>query len=266
MPGFEELNARINRLKREGGVGYTEKGFAPMIAEMQVEIAANSVPSRVQVEGLSAYPWTTKGTKVRVIWDGIAYERETVPVNETSPWLYIGNFPKTQNKGDTGEPFCIMVSASQTFGQVYDFEDNSVTRTHTLAVEHFTETIHPIDKKYLLEGFGGGGLPVVLEVPYMVLLAILEGGTEPMQLDAEMAATIEKAYSDNVPLYVRGSTGATTIQCRYEWSRFQYDEANGTTKILFVGLLNIGIDMVNRIEYTRDDNGASIVTSSTEIH
>ena len=167
--------------------------FVPQVA---VEIPANTASNRVKVEGLGEASWVV-GEQYRVIWDGVPYDLVLKEVSSTSSWLYLGN-GKPYGKEDTGEPFCVSVSASYTYGMVADFADNSVTRTHTLKVEQVTETTTPIDPKYL----PGVCLPVfdfsheIMEV----YKAMEYDGTNGVSISAEKMAIVNKAVSLNLPL------------------------------------------------------------------
>ena len=156
----------VKRVLRKLGIR-EEIQSSVFVPQVEVEIPANTASNRVKVEGLGEASWVV-GEQYRVIWDGVPYDLVLKEVSSTSSWLYLGN-GKPYGKEDTGEPFCVSVSASYTYGMVADFADNSVTRTHTLKVEQVTETITPIDQKYL----PGVCLPVV-EIAYIEALSEAE--------------------------------------------------------------------------------------------
>lgn len=162
------------------------------------------------------------GRTVYVYWDGERYVCKVCLLDTGA--RYIGNYPKTKNTGDTGEPFCLHVNASNS-GVLYYvyFEDNgSVASTHTMKVyDGDPENFKAIDPKYL----PGVCLPLVdLTDSYA---EFFEGmySTEAVEvsLSASESAMIEQVRSQNLPFILRLKPGnASLIECFCYWSGYGY--------------------------------------------
>lgn len=238
----------------EGGVGYTELMKSLIAPEQTVECIYNPELGGCFTGITFTSPQPTPPEKLYFSVDGTIYECEKKAFNDE---IIYGNISIAGQPEDTGEPFVFMYDPIEVWEGLFK---GDTSFSCTISVQKEDEILHPIDSKYLPEGFGDGGLPVVLEVPGAVFTQILEGDTGALPLDAEMAGIIEKAYSDNVPLYLRTNTATGMIQVKYECTNYLFDETAGETSIRFIGMMNLGQLVINGVTYTRSGSGSSITS------
>ena len=196
MGGFNPLcNSKVNKLKKTGGVGYSEKQYEAVL-DVTHAFTAQLVTS-------TAYPETKftgneklyeLGHTSYVYWDGNLYTCQSV--NDTDggySHIYIGNFAKFSNAGDTGEPFCLIAMATGMW-MLNCFDE--LNATHTFKLCDKVETIHPIDPKFI----PGAVLPVVeLETIFVVT----ESGTGMYDLTEHDNEEFEKANETILPIVLR---------------------------------------------------------------
>lgn len=150
-------NYAANKALRKLGIR-TEETAQPVIAETPRQFNDGAATAKGLVEPTA--PFMTVGNRNLVVWDGTPYvcvsEKQGVHIVLGNP--VIGEW----GNEDNGMPFAILADVEKdgsifisfyTYYGDYDF--------HTVGVYNLVETIHPISDKYLPEGFGGGGLPVV---------------------------------------------------------------------------------------------------------
>jgi plastocyanin len=141
--------AETEKLKKSGGVGY---------AETAQTVLLDGVFEIPEVEGgLSGfeceYLELKAGDTVTVKWNGVQY---TCVVFDIEGSIGFGNLAVMGADINTGEPFMFGNAVDEdgtSYGMFLTYEHGSVTVTVSIT----TETIHPIDPKYL----PGVCLPVV---------------------------------------------------------------------------------------------------------
>lgn len=156
---YEELLAKINQLKRSGGVGYTEGGkktitrksedlvtiFGDIQAEKvsDVPVDLNTVENmHLQIDGSVL---DVQKSELFVTGD-VGIQFIALAGDEMPPYIFsvFDDMPDMANKG--------------VYFPVYENENNGINCCMSFAYNE--ETVHTIDPKYLPAG-SGGGLPVV---------------------------------------------------------------------------------------------------------
>ena len=119
---------------------YTSVEFGEIVPAQSVTFAAQS--------GMNIASYPPVGTELKagetyiVTWDGTNY---SCIASGDSNAVYIGNMSimGAMDEDDTGEPFLIVASSSQSMAAAKE------AGTHTVGISGKTEVVHPIDGKYL---------------------------------------------------------------------------------------------------------------------
>lgn len=173
ISGKNYLIPQTNFFAEDDGEGLyvAELGTSLAFTLVEIQLAGGEIPD-----------------KVTCLFDGNPYVLDIVIIEENGVKGYaLGNL-KYYGEEDTGEPF-LLISGNN---------DGIVCETageHTFAIYYEKETIVPIDQKYLPEGYGGGGLPVVA--------LRTEFSTEYTELTAEESAKMEAAASTGLPCVIQ---------------------------------------------------------------
>lgn len=202
MPGtFEELNAKINRLKREGGVGWDEIGKTYAfdgILEGKDYVPLGNDNGFLKVS--SDTPDFHKAEKIDT-WYGVA--------TPTTPGISIIEGTAENNELFGAKGYIFMIDSDPAMVVITDTLNSPIPSTGlyffcgyypentTMIVNKLvmSSTIHPISDKYLPAGFGGGGLPVVE-------LSTVVSSNEIVKLTAEENAKMDKATEHGTPIIV----------------------------------------------------------------
>ena len=154
---------QINKLKKDGGVGYAELAPKAFLKETEFESAPSEIVEGMYdtvvggVELLNAIGTTTNFT---VLFDGIAYPCGFAAAGNAA---FFGNLTVIGGDGvDTGEPFVGFV-IPEPASVLFITADAGKHKIGIVSQTEKEETVHTIDKKYLPDDIGGsgGGLPVV---------------------------------------------------------------------------------------------------------
>ena len=138
--------------------------------------------------------------KIWVVLDGVTYECEGV---DNGAAIRYGNLVSF-GKENTGEPFALEFNKTSTNCYFGIFDPNNPAeglddREYTLGIYTQTETITPIDPKYLPSG-GGGGLPVVelsTEIVNEAVLTADEGAMLTAAAGKRLPTVLRFPYADN---------------------------------------------------------------------
>ena len=148
---FDPIANGWRKLLKDGGAGYTEK--KKLFEETCVFTHDGTAPS-VFTTGVFDI---INGQIYTVTFDGVAYRCVgVVEVSEDATLSFIGNIDLVFGGVQLdGEPFGIIDGRPLGAGEAFVISATT-EGTHTILIE--TETIHPIDPKYLPSG-GGGSIP-----------------------------------------------------------------------------------------------------------
>lgn len=152
MYGYEELNAKINRLKNGGGMGYSDtktlcydgKQMGTDVLEdgnLYVKVSADPL----NLDGFQSVTLSSKSG------GSLSYGKSQVAIGTEDGITAVAIDHLTY--------LLAFVVADENVGIEVGTYFYSGEDTYVSAIK--TETIHPISDKYLPEGFGGGGLPVI---------------------------------------------------------------------------------------------------------
>ena len=229
MGGFNPLcNSKINKVLRDGGAGYTkvktEVIFPKTTAQfLDADMGINNYYYDIGTITLES------GVEYWVTWDDAVYacvayvsSNKVVLGDENILWGESG-----------GVPFFVTTLGSST-SSIFTLEN----KEHTFCITQKTETIHPINPKYLPEGIGGG-------LPVIEISSKSEGGfwdENGGDLTAEEAAAFDAAVSAKTPIIVHTANGCA-ILCAL-------DNTGGYTGALF----SIADQLIIIIEF-RKTNG-----------
>lgn len=132
--------------KWEDKLAWSEEGKVALVEPFTEEYGTET-PNR------NRFPLTLEeGKNYTVKWDGVEYDC-TCFVDEWDR-LVVGNASLMEAGANTNEPFLVGVQDGDSFVKAQTGGD------HELSISCIGETIHPIDKKYLPSGSGGGSLIV----------------------------------------------------------------------------------------------------------
>ena len=138
----------IAELTKSGQVGRTTITQDAVLSQITVEKSINTT------KGLYLNKRLVVGETYFVNFDGVEYacECKVYNMNSAQCAVYIGDFLGYMKKGEsTGEPFTLYeqcyISDGSFISAVLGFIDNG---THTASVYQKTETIHPIDPKFIV--------------------------------------------------------------------------------------------------------------------
>lgn len=172
------INGKLNKLLKGGG--YSKK-------ELKTIVPTTEIPFEVQ-DGMGNYTYENAELSdiapektYKVLWDGVEYICVAFVFAEDA--VVIGRNPMT---GENGEPFTFMLIPGAGL-DVYAYSD---APTHTVSIATETETITPIDQKYL----PGVCLPVVELSTELANNAVLT--------DAE-SALLATAFEVGTPVVIR---------------------------------------------------------------
>lgn len=197
MPGsFEELNAKINRLKREGGVGWVET--------KRLLNDGTKEPLDIFGDGSLFVHLTNEVIDLFGAVLTIAGGKNTVQVPVISDWYESIDGQQVVFTDSEKEHIVALCISNPEDGLEVGLYVRHTENSKVIEVSY--KTIHPISDKYLPEGFGGGGLPVVeLDVfPYFVAM-----GTH--QFTAEDCAALDAAAKKGMPIIIKCSVNSDTI-------------------------------------------------------
>ena len=152
MIGEEMANYAANKALRK--LGISEKSERAYLLE-ETEIVAQDSDGYYFYGVAPAIVTIPENKSFTVAYDGVTYEctAVTANVNAMVTGVFIGNLSLEYMGDDTGEPFLIMFLAANN-SNLFTVK---APGTHTVAIYTQTETITPIDPKYL----PGVCLPVV---------------------------------------------------------------------------------------------------------
>lgn len=197
----------MDKLTESGGVGHTEVAKKVILPKTSVTAVIEDPENPVAFTEINTKNyetlfqlWQNKNTAVTVMYDGNPYACDIIAMDSA---LCIGNL-KYFDGEDTGEPFIYVATLENP--------DTVVCETageHTIAIYQETETIHPIDPKYIPwnsapGGGGGGGLPVV-ELSEETISTWMENGTAIA--NAEETAAFIAAENACMPIVGVGEFG-----------------------------------------------------------
>ncbi|MBQ8358708.1 MAG: hypothetical protein IJX37_02160 [Oscillospiraceae bacterium] len=120
--------------------------YSEMVEEVMVSVEIPRIPL-----GIRQIPYENlcfNGEMLRVVFNGVTYDLEATDYNDDIGWLY-GDIVCT---GDTG---CDLTSNGELpFGVAYNGYNFMVvvrdtTNPVTIAISHFVESVHKLDKKYI---------------------------------------------------------------------------------------------------------------------
>lgn len=136
----------INRLKKNGGVGYTETSFVEVYNEVNYsiydEVEVSDSYFNLLGRSFADQNWAKDGSKVIVVWDGVKYECNIMQFDDGS--VEFGNHEFLCGPSFNGDlPF--LFEGGGIFTKVYARDQGE----HSFIVYAVNETVHPIDLKYL---------------------------------------------------------------------------------------------------------------------
>lgn len=156
---YEEILAKINQLKRNGGVGYTEGGRKTITRKSDDLV---TILGDIQAEKVSNVPIDLNTVESMHIQTGKSF----LDVQKSGFFMTADAGIQGISLADAEMPYIISifedmpdVANKGTYIPVYKAEDGATNCCMFFAYNE--ETIHTIDPKYLPAGSGGGGLPVV---------------------------------------------------------------------------------------------------------
>ena len=183
---YEELLARINKLKRNGGVGYSEPGRT--LCTIDVVDGDGGINKRIFLEPGTSYTVTFGGEKYTSV---AAYLDDGATI--------IGNASLAEIGADTGEPFfCLELYEDGEWSVFCAYPGYSGKMTVST-----TETIHKIDPKFLPEGSGGGFQ--TMEITLEMMESALETESGNVTLTENQMAILESARRSASPCIFRFS-------------------------------------------------------------
>lgn len=143
---LDEIRKALNILLKSGQVGHTETELTEILSETNVEYNDGD-----GIEVSATIAPLVVGNTYKVLWDGVPYICTAILFDG---FVYIGNLIATDG-ADTGEPFGVAFRGKRF--NIFSVRDED---THTCSIKAYSETIHPIDPKFL----PGVCLPVVLDL------------------------------------------------------------------------------------------------------
>ena len=231
MFGFEELSAKINRLKRDGGVGYTTGQKTVILPEQTVTV-------NEEIGGYVLDFAPVAGKVYTVTVDGVEYKCEAKSTTmEGAEIIVLGNGFMFGVQGN-GEPWYIAYTAVYQMC-AFGWEEYKETDP-TISIYEGEETIHPIDPKYLPSG-GGGGLKIDMAdygVELFQLFAVaINAGTSQFTIDNEAAYRFENTLRANegpVTLVIKNNSPAAYVEvpCTKIGKNSEYYHSIGAVAVL----------------------------------
>lgn len=152
----DEIRQALNALFKSGQVGRVEKTEIVVFPKTTItlEVETSGGTSRGSYQSNDGFPMTV-GNTYKVYWNGKAYSltcrlmANSEDNGNIIEYRIIGNSGGAMGVADTGEPFGIVeifTNDNVSVLMVISFSDNE---SATLSVSEFTETIHPIDLKFI---------------------------------------------------------------------------------------------------------------------
>lgn len=138
-------------------LGYTSESLSTPLGDSGTAVIQNFEASE-DMGGMGLFQYdhafgSPNNIRWEVIWDGVKY---ICPVNPNPDAFMVGNLSLfDQDSEDTGEPFVFGIDFNQNVTLMIAKEPGE----HGFWFDIYSETIHPIDPKFLPPM--GGGLPVV---------------------------------------------------------------------------------------------------------
>lgn len=174
--GTFAANKVLRELGKSGAIGHTERTV--IFPTTKLDLVFSDPPGVYMVRnGIEGYIPITEGQKYKVVWNGVEHEYTASFVEAAGAYI-LGNQGLLDPEGlNTGESFMLVIIST------VDDEGNLIegmqVMTHdpaaTLAI--YTETIRPIDPKYLPEGgFGYTTVKDVNLIPDQVAKNLDDGG------------------------------------------------------------------------------------------
>lgn len=179
--------AKINELKKSGGVGYEETAKTVVFQQNTLTLPYDSVEGAVCLM-ISPAPFEiVSGKEYEVTWNGDTYKLVGIYVSENADisYVFIGN-PVITGGENNGVPFFmgfVSVGGKSEFA-IYAIEATE-DMTVSLSVSTEAETVHTIDPKFLPSGGGGG-------ISSYALKTVIKGGTSVQLLCEEDCAFLDK--------------------------------------------------------------------------
>lgn len=204
----------VKAIRKDGGVGYTKTTV--IFPSTELKLVYNAPPG-AYFSTLEDVPfYLTTGQKCKVVWNGVEYNctcfsEETE--DESTKMFFIGNAGLLNGINVTTEPFLIaFIIITYEEGNT-DKVVQIITLDPTATMSISTETIHPIDPKYL----PGVCLPVVN------LGVMLEVSNPALPLSETVSAELDAVAEKMLPI-------VCIVNCvGYEVSAPMMYANNGTT-------------------------------------
>lgn len=150
--------AKINALKKSGGVGYEETAKTVVFQQNTLTLPYD-VGEGMAFHSSSPAPFEiVLGKEYEVIWNGDIYKLVGSYWGESAgfPAWYIGN-PMFTGGEDNGVPFTMFYIAHDSGTELCIYVlGTTETVTVSLSISTEAETVHTIDPKFLPSGGGGG--------------------------------------------------------------------------------------------------------------
>lgn len=140
MTAIFAANMAKRELAESGGVGYTEATKTVLLDGTFEAAQEGDMPPNFETEVLDIKP----GGQLSVNWNGKQY---TCVVFDIADNICFGNLSIADAGDDTGEPFLYSLGVSED--NVWGIFATTIPGTVTVTVVGETETVHPIDQKYL---------------------------------------------------------------------------------------------------------------------
>lgn len=146
------------------------------------------------------------GDTLSVVYDGTKYETAVIafPGDGLGEGGYLAEFGNLSIAGmgnDTGEPFMAMYTHQPVNAQfVLTVIATTADTSHTVTIYKETETIHPIDPKYLPEGVGDNSITLDLNQLRLSFNTLFSGTEIP--LGAEQIALCDHAFKNRKDILI----------------------------------------------------------------
>lgn len=134
------------------GMGYSEKDYNYVIERQTVNAYLEEIPGTFGAVVDGSLSPDMGGKTYTVFFDGKEYKCTGFVKPEFDNMTAIGNLSILHLGDDTGEPFAFMYQGGNT--AVFA----PMNGEHEIAIYEVSETIHPIDPKFLPSGSGGGAV------------------------------------------------------------------------------------------------------------
>lgn len=208
--GFDpiEVNQAAARaviaIRKDGGVGYTEVDTLIPIAEYSFGYNEELDCYAAGFDDTAIPVHAKYGTILTVFFNGVVFKCKVSTFGELT---FAGNLSIVGIGENTGEPFLIC-EIKATWGDGSVHRDLVICRTdtggnHTVGI--FTETIHPIDPKYLVKKVDLAQYPDLLNA---ILGAVNTGGATAQDIEV---GSLWKEVDTESPLVISVPIGGTTV-------------------------------------------------------